>query len=195
MGRVGAPRSGRAPPTLMMISFALARIADAIDRLNGWIGRLAGWAVLAMVVVQFAIVVLRSAFGFGSLWMQESLHYLLAILVLFAAAWTLRSDGHVRVDIFYADATPRTKAKVDLAGALFLLVPFMAAIIWLSWSYASRAWAIGEGSREAGGIPLVFLLKSSIPLFAALMLLQGIAQALRAVLTLMTDDTVGQAPP
>lgn len=162
----------------------LQRIADTIDRLNGWIGRAAAWAVLAMVIVQFTIVALRYALGFGSLWMQESLHYLLAILVLFAAGWTLRSDGHVRVDIFYADAAPRTKAKVDLAGALLLLVPFMAAVLWFSWPYAGRAWSIMEGSREAGGIPLVFLLKSSIPLFAALLLLQGIAQAARAALTL-----------
>jgi TRAP-type mannitol/chloroaromatic compound transport system permease small subunit len=171
----------------------LTRIADAIDRLNGLIGRVAAWAVLAMVLVQFAIVVLRYALGFGSLWMQESLHYLLAILVLFAAGWTLRSDGHVRVDIFYADAAPRTRAKVDLAGALLLLVPFMTAVIWFSWPYAARSWAIAEGSREAGGIPFVFLLKSSIPLFAALLLLQGVAQALRAALTL--NDTSGAAAP
>jgi TRAP-type mannitol/chloroaromatic compound transport system permease small subunit len=166
----------------------LQQIADTVDRLNGWIGRTAAWAVLAMVGVQFAIVMLRYLFGFGSLWMQESLHYLLAILVLFAAGWTLRSNGHVRVDIFYADAAPRTKAKVDLAGALLLLIPFMTAVLWFSWPYASRAWAIGEGSREAGGIPLVFLLKSSIPLFAALLLLQGLAQAARAALTLMPDN-------
>ena len=166
----------------------LARIAEMIDRLNGWIGRAAAWAVLVMVFVQFAIVVLRYLFGFGSLWMQEALHYLLAILVLFAAGWTLRSDGHVRVDIFYADAAPANKAKVDLAGALLLLIPFMAAVIWFSWPYAARAWAIMEGSREAGGIPLVFLLKSSIPAFAALLLLQGIAQAVRAALTLMSGD-------
>lgn len=173
----------------------LQQISTGIDRLNGWIGRAAAWAVLAMVIVQFAIVMLRYAFGFGSLWMQESLHYLLAVLVLFAAGWTLRGDGHVRVDIFYADARPRTKAKVDLAGALLLLVPFMAAVIWFSWPYASRSWAIAEGSREAGGIPLVFLLKSSIPLFAALMLLQGIAQAVRAVLTLMSNGAGRPAAP
>jgi len=165
----------------------LQHLSNTIDRLNRWIGRVAAWAVLAMVVVQFAIVVLRYLFGFGSLWMQEALHYLLAILVLFAAGWTLQSDGHVRVDIFYADATPANKAKVDLAGALLLLIPFMAAVIWFSWPYAARAWAIMEGSREAGGIPLVFLLKSSIPVFAALLLLQGIAQALRAALTLASD--------
>jgi TRAP-type mannitol/chloroaromatic compound transport system permease small subunit len=166
---------------------SLRHLSNIIDRFNSWIGRAAAWAVLAMVIVQFAIVVLRYAFGFGSLWMQESLHYLLAILVLFTAGWTLRSDGHVRVDIFYADETPRAKAKVDLAGALLLLIPFMAAVIWFSWPYASRSWVIMEGSREAGGIPLVFLLKSSIPLFAILLLLQGIAQAGRAALTLVTD--------
>ena len=166
---------------------ALNSITDTIDRLNAALGRAAAWAVLAMVLVQFAIIVLRFAFGLGSLWMQESLHYLLAILVLFAAPWTLLANGHVRVDIFYADATPRTRAKIDLAGALLLLVPFMAAVIWFSWPYAARAWAIMEGSREAGGIPLVFLLKSSIPGFAALMLLQGVAQAFRAALSLTAD--------
>lgn len=169
---------------------ALQRIADAIDRINGLIGRVAAWAVLAMAAVQFSIVMLRYMLGFGSLWMQESLHYMLAVLVLFTAGWTLRSDGHVRVDIFYADASPRTRARTDLAGALLLLIPFMAAVIWFSWPYAVRAWAVHEGSREAGGIPLVFVLKSAIPLFAALLLLQGLAQALRAALTLAAERTV-----
>lgn len=173
----------------------LLQLSNTIDRLNGWIGRAAAWAVLAMVIVQFAVVALRHVFGLGSLWMQESLHYLLAILVLFSAGWTLRSDGHVRVDIFYADASPRTRAKIDLAGALLLLIPFMAAVIWFSWSYASRSWAVTEGSREAGGIPLVFLLKSSIPLFAALLMLQGIAQATRAALMLLSADSSRAVTP
>jgi TRAP-type mannitol/chloroaromatic compound transport system permease small subunit len=168
----------------------LQHIVSLIDRLNAGIGRAASWAVLAMVLVQFAIVMLRYVAGLGSLWMQESLHYMLAILVLFAAPWTLQNNGHVRVDIFYADAAPRTKAKVDLAGALLLLIPFMVAVIWFSWPYASRAWAIMEGSREAGGIPLVFLLKSSIPAFAALLLLQGVAQAFRAALSLTADGAM-----
>jgi TRAP-type mannitol/chloroaromatic compound transport system permease small subunit len=165
----------------------LQHTASLIDHLNAGIGSVAAWAVLVMVLVQFAIVMLRYVFGFGSLWMQESLHYLLAMLVLFAAPWTLQANGHVRVDIFYADASTRTKAKIDLAGSLLLLIPFMAAVIWFSWSYASRSWAIMEGSREAGGIPLVFLLKSSIPAFAMLLLLQGVAQAFRAALTLTAD--------
>lgn len=167
---------------------ALSALADRIDGVCGLIGRVAAWAVLAMVIVQAAIVVLRYLFGFGSLWMQESLVYFHAALVLFAAGWTLSVNGHVRVDIFYADASPSTKARVDLAGSLLLLIPFMVAVIWFSWPYAARAWALREGSREAGGIPLVFLLKSFIPAFAALMVLQGLAQALRAALTLATAN-------
>lgn len=174
---------------------ALPTFADAIDRTNGWIGRIAAWAVLAMVIVQAAIVILRYVFGFGSLWMQESLLYFHASLVLFAAGWTLSANGHVRVDIFYADASPRTKAKIDLIGALLLLIPFMLAVIWLSWPYAARAWALREGSREAGGVPLVFLLKSFIPAFAALMVLQGIVQAIRAGLMLASDKSDSVTAP
>jgi TRAP-type mannitol/chloroaromatic compound transport system permease small subunit len=90
----------------------------------------------------------------------------------------------VRVDIFYADASARTKALIDLVGALVLLLPFMIVLIWLSVPYAARSWSILERSQEASGLPLVFLLKTLIPLFALLMALQGIAQAIRAVAVL-----------
>jgi TRAP-type mannitol/chloroaromatic compound transport system permease small subunit len=101
-------------------------------------------------------------------------------LVLFTAAWTLRNDGHVRVDVFYSDASPRTRAWIDLAGALLLLLPFMAAVLWLSAPYVVRSWTILEGSPEAEGLPLVFLLKTAILVFALQMLLQGLSQAIRA---------------
>jgi TRAP-type mannitol/chloroaromatic compound transport system permease small subunit len=103
---------------------------------------------------------------------------------MLAAAWTLQVGGHVRVDIFYADALARTKALIDLVGALVLLLPFMIVLIWLSVPYAARSWSILERSQEASGLPLVFLLKTLIPLFALLMALQGIAQAIRAVAVL-----------
>jgi TRAP-type mannitol/chloroaromatic compound transport system permease small subunit len=99
---------------------------------------------------------------------------------MLAAAWTLQVGGHVRVDIFYADASARTKALIDLVGALLLLLPFMFVLIWLSVPYAARSWSIFEHSQEASGLPLVFLLKTLILLFALLMALQGIAQAIRA---------------
>ena len=130
--------------------------------------------------LQFALVVARYLFGLGSVWLTETVIYAHAALFMLAAAWTLQVGGHVRVDIFYADASARTKALVDLVGALFLLLPFMLVLICLSAPYAARSWAILEHSQEASGLPLVFVLKTLIPLFALLMALQGIAQAIRA---------------
>jgi TRAP-type mannitol/chloroaromatic compound transport system permease small subunit len=86
----------------------------------------------------------------------------------------------VRVDVFYADAAPRTRALVDLGGSLLLLLPFMLVLLYFSLPYVSRSWAILETSPETSGIPAVFLLKTLIPLFALMMGLQGIAQAIRA---------------
>jgi TRAP-type mannitol/chloroaromatic compound transport system permease small subunit len=86
----------------------------------------------------------------------------------------------VRVDVFYSTASPRTKALVDLCGALFLLLPFAIALLWFSLPYVARSWAILERSPETSGLPLVFLLKTLIPAFALLLALQGIAQAARA---------------
>jgi TRAP-type mannitol/chloroaromatic compound transport system permease small subunit len=103
---------------------------------------------------------------------------------MLAAAWTLRAEGHVRVDIFYADASTRTKALIDLAGAILLLLPFMLVLLWLSVPYAARSWAILERSQEASGLPLVFVLRTLIPAFAVLMALQGMAQAIRAATVL-----------
>jgi TRAP-type mannitol/chloroaromatic compound transport system permease small subunit len=110
--------------------------------------------------------------------------YAHATLFMLAAAWTLRAGGHVRVDVFYAEASPRTKAVIDLVGSVLLLLPFTVVLIWLSVPYVARSWAVLERSQESSGLPLVYLLKTLIPLFAALMALQGVAQAIRALAVL-----------
>ncbi|HZD88626.1 MAG TPA: TRAP transporter small permease subunit [Pseudolabrys sp.] len=164
----------------MRVPAAFTTIADRIDRLNTAIGRAAAWLALGIVLLQFALVVARYAFDAGSIRLTEAVTYGHATLIMLAAAWTLRTGGHVRVDVFYADAAPRTRALIDLVGSLLLLLPFMLLLLWLSLPYAARSWAILEGSQEVGGLPLVFLLKSLVPVFAVLMALQGVAQAVRA---------------
>ena len=106
---------------------------------------------------------------------------------MLAAAWTLRAGGHVRVDVFYAEASPRAQAIVDLAGSVLLLLPFALVLVWLGVPYAARSWAVLERSQEASGLPLVFVLKTLIPAFALLMALQGIAQAIRAAALLRNE--------
>src|SRR3954470_14669045 len=167
---------------MALVSFTT--LGERIDRLNGAVGRAASWCALAIVLIGFAVVLLRYVLGLGSIWLQESILYAHAALFLLAAAWTLREGGHVRVDVFYADASPRAKAWVDLVGTLLLLLPFCLAILWFSLPYVERSWAILERSRESSGLPLVFLLKTLIPVFALLLALQGVAQAIRAALIL-----------
>lgn len=161
--------------------------ASAIDRFTAALGRSAAWLALAIVLVQFSLVVARYVFSAGSVPVTESVVYGQALLVALTAAWTLATGGHVRVDIFYADAPPRRRAMVDLIGTLALLLPFMLTLTWLSAPYALRSWAIMERSQETGGLPLVFVLKSLIPLFALLMALQGVAQAIRAAAVLAEE--------
>jgi TRAP-type mannitol/chloroaromatic compound transport system permease small subunit len=173
----------------------VARIAETIDRMNAAIGRAAAWCALYLVLAEFAVVVLRYAFGVGSIRLQESVLYAHAGLFMLAAAWTLQVDGHVRVDIFYSQARPRTRAVIDLLGAIVFLMPFATVLAVLSVPYAARSWAILEGSPETGGLPLVYVLKALIPLFALLLGLQGIAQAIRAALILAGPRMGPQSSP
>ncbi len=159
----------------------IAAFVRAVDGFSDWLGRAVAWLALGMVLVTFAVVVLRYGFDLGWIALQESVVYMHATLFLLAAAYTLRHDAHVRVDILYQRLGPVGKAWIDLLGTCLLLLPVCVFIAWISWDYVCAAWAVKESSREAGGLPAVFLLKSLIPLFAALLALQGLAQGCRAL--------------
>lgn len=172
----------------------MTRLADAIDRVNRGLGIVVAWFVLAMVLLQFAIVLARYVFGTGSLIAGESVAYMHAFVFLLAAPYTLAVDGHVRVDILYRSAGPRRRAAVDLFGALFLLIPVALFITASSWSYVAASWRILERSREASGIPGVFLLKTAIPVFGILMAAQGLVMILRALSVLSGRAEVRDRP-
>jgi TRAP-type mannitol/chloroaromatic compound transport system permease small subunit len=163
----------------------LLRLARMTDRLNEWLGTKLAWLALAMVLLQFVIVVMRYVFGLGSVKLQESIVYMHATVFMVGAGYTLLHNGHVRCDIFYSAASPRAKAMVDLFGVAVFLWPMCALIAWVAWPYVAAAWAVREGSPEGSlGIPGVFLLKSVILVFAALLALQGLALAIHSALLL-----------
>jgi len=174
----------------------LHRVARVIDALNEGIGVSVAWLALLMVLVEFVVVLMRYVFGVGSVKMQESIVYMHAIVFMAAAGYTLLHNGHVRCDVFYAAAPPRKKALIDLFGVLVFLLPTCALIAWVGWPYVAAAWAVREGSPEGSlGIPGVYLLKSVILVFAALVALQGIAMAARSVLLLAGIDRATPAAP
>ncbi len=163
----------------------LERIARLLDGLNEWIGRTVAWLTLAMVFTTFGIVVARYAFEAGSIAVQESVVWMHGVVFLLGAAYTLKHDGHVRVDILYARLQPRAQAVIDLLGALLLLLPFMGFLLWVSWDYVATSWSLWEGSSETGGLAGLFLLKSTLLVFPLLLILQGLSQAARSLLILL----------
>lgn len=169
---------------------SLTRFVLVVDGISDRIGRLVSWLTLATVLVCFAVVVLRYAFNIGFVWMQEFYVWLHAVVFMGGAAFTLLRRGHVRVDIFYNKMSRRRQAWVDLAGVAIFLLPYLAVIgIW-SWSYVVQSWSVLEASQNSQGMHGLFILKTVILVYVAMLAVQALAMAARCVLELM-----GVAPP
>ncbi len=166
----------------------MEKLSRFIDKLTDRMGQTVSWLTLAMVLVMAMIVVLRYVFQIGSIALQESVIYLNAIIFAFGAAYTLKEQGHVRVDIFYSRLAERNRAWIDLLGTLFFLVPATLFVIWVSWDYVALSWRIKEGSAEASGLPLIYLLKATILILPTLLLVQGIAEILKILSVIRQRD-------
>lgn len=168
----------------------LLRISNRIDAISERTGQLAAWLVPLMVVIIGYDITMRYLFRIGSVALQELEWHLFALVFLLGAAYTLKHDGHVRVDIFYRKWGRRRRAWVDFLGGLLLLMPVCIFIAWSSWAYVLSSWSYLEGSPEAGGLPGVFLLKTFMLIMPVLLILQGLAQILTAWRTLRGDIKV-----
>lgn len=160
-------------------------VVSSLDRISTATGKISAYLCLLMAVVTCLVVVLRYGFNIGSAALQESISYLHAAVFMLGAAFTLQRGAHVRVDIFYRSGSRRYRSWIDSIGAIVFLMPLCVFIGWSSWDYAAESWSIRESSADPGGLPLVFLLKSLIPLMALTLLLQGVAQVLRNLAILM----------
>ena len=168
-------------PQLVQESMSTPGKPGLPEKLVAMTGKAVAWLTLVMVLLTFAIVVLRYGFNLGWIWLQETVTYFHAIVFMLAAAWTLQEDDHVRVDIFYRDRPAAHKAMVNLLGNIIFLIPLCVFMIVIGWDYVSNSWMLMEKSREAGGLPLVFLLKSLLLLLPALLLFQLMPEVMRSV--------------
>ena len=159
----------------------MERLANTLDTINEYVAIAVRWLVLLMVLIQFAIVVGRYVFGVNFIAAQESVLYLHSTLFMLAAGYTLLVDKHVRVDVFYAKASEKTRRRIDIFGHVFFLMPTMLAVLYWSWPSVMNSWKILEGPISVGGIKAVFLMKTLIPAFCVLVLLQSIALLIRLI--------------
>ena len=148
------------------------------------IGRSVSWLTFVMVILMAGIVVVRALFNVNSVGAQELVTYLHATVIMFASAYTLAEQGHVRVDIFYRHCSLKYQAWVDLMGNILFLLPFALVTIFVSWTFVTNAWAMQETSTDAGGLPFVFLLKSLLVVNGVLLALQAIADSLKQLANL-----------
>ena len=160
------------------------RISQSIDHVTDLIGRCVSWLTVVMVATVIAVVITRYFLQIGSIALQESVTYLHAAVFLLGIGYTLKHDGHVRVDIFYRQFSVKCKAAVDLVGTVLFLLPISSLIYYASWDYVMASWATGETSAENNGLPFIYILKTLMLLMPATLLLQGIAEALKNVLRL-----------
>ncbi len=135
---------------------------------------------MALVLVQFSVVLMVYVFATGSIQLQESLQYINALMFMGGAGYTAIKDEHVRVDLFYSKASAKTKARVNFYGTLFLLIPFLILFWHASVPYVLNSWKILEGSVEASGLPFMYILKTTLLLFALTMTLFAASELYRS---------------
>ncbi len=183
---------------LPLIVLAVPRVLDrpalavsaAIDRISGFALGTAMVSGLILVVAQLAVVVLRYAFGLSFTWLSEIVTYAFAAMFMLAAAGALRDGAHVRVDILRPRFGETGRNWIELAGAYLFLFPICVRILTTGEAGLARSWLLLEGSRESDGLPILYLFKTLLPVFAVLLMAQGLSESLKAALRL-----TGALPP
>jgi TRAP-type mannitol/chloroaromatic compound transport system permease small subunit len=177
------------------------RWARYIDRLNARVGRALYWLTLAMVGVGTFNALARyldkyTGLGLSSnLWIELQ-WYLFSLVFLLGAAYTLKSDDHVRVDVMYSRLSRRGQAWINILGTVLFLLPFCGVLLWMSIPFVGNSWAILEGSPDPGGLPR-YPIKTAIPVALVLVMAQGGSLLIRGVATLRgyeISDTAEPAP-
>lgn len=164
---------------------ALAAFVRLVDALNRAIGRAASWLILATVLICAAVALGRYLLGFGRIWLQELYVVCFAVSFLLVSPLAYQRDEHIRIEVLSRRWSPRTRAVVEILGCLVFLVPWLLVIAWSSLPFVRLAWLVREPSAQPGGLPGIYLVKTVIPLFAGLMLLQALAAIGHRVLFLL----------
>jgi TRAP-type mannitol/chloroaromatic compound transport system permease small subunit len=154
---------------------ALGGFVRSVDALNEWVGRAVAWLTLGCVLTAFAVVLLRYVFDLGLPWLQEFYVWQHAAVFMAGAGYTMLHRGHVSVDVLYGHLAERRKAWIDIVGTLVFLFPWLAVVAITSAPFVTSSWSIREPSSTADGMPAVYLLKSLLWVFCALLFVQGLA--------------------
>ncbi len=168
-----------APKPLAGVATAISR---GLDRVSGFAMGFAVSAAFLIIIIQLTAVLLRYVFGLSFSWLTDSVIFSFAMIFMLGAAATLRDDGHVRVDILRPRFGAKTRAAIELIGAMIFIYPIAILILYSASGLIARSWVGLEPFNESDGLPIQYLFKTMVPLFAVLLLGQGLSQAIKAAL-------------
>ncbi|MCG6955803.1 MAG: TRAP transporter small permease subunit [Gemmatimonadetes bacterium] len=177
----------------------LRRASAAIDALNDRIGLGIRWLALIMVLLGAFNAVARYLTRYVGVSLSSNAYldlqwYLFSLIFLLGAAYGLRHDVHVRVDVLYSRLSPKARAWIDLAGSVLFLLPFSVLMLFVSWPAVRSSWAVHEASPDPGGLPR-YPIKTVILLSFVLLALQGFSQIVKQVMILRGEGVDGAGVP
>jgi TRAP-type mannitol/chloroaromatic compound transport system permease small subunit len=138
-------------------------ILKTLGKIIDLIGSLCSLLMVAMILNVFYDVIMRYFFNDVSIAMQELEWHLFAAMFMFGIAYTLKEDGHVRVDVFYDQMSKRIQSYINIFGAIVFALPVTVLILYFSWDYTLEAYQMGEGSADPGGLPHRWIVRAIIP--------------------------------
>ena len=159
---------------------ALLKLSSLIDKLNEKIGLIANWLVLIACVISAGNALMRYSFSLSSNAWLEIQWYMFAVIVMFGAAYTLKRNEHVRVDLLYMTLSRRGQLWIDILGTVVFLFPTCLILAWLSWPFFMQAYNVNEHSSNAGGL-LRWPIKIVLPVGFVLVALQGLSELIKRV--------------
>lgn len=156
----------------------LLLVGRVVDRINAAVAVVAEYLVLLAVLISAGNAVVRYLFSWSSNALLEIQWQMFAGMVLLGAAYTLRMNGHVRVDLLYGNVSHRSRLLIDIFGLLFFFTPAILFMLYLAWPFFLQSWNQGEMSMNAGGL-ILWPVKSLLPLGFTLLLLQGLSELVK----------------
>ena len=158
------------------------------DKIIEWSGRSVSWLTGLLVLIICYDVIMRYLFNSSSVAIYELEWHIFALIFLLGAAYALKHDRHVRVDVFYSRFPKKAKAWVNLIGTIFLLGPFCWVLIIQGSDFVTNSFGLSESSPDPGGLPARYLIKAAIPAGFGLLLIQAISIAFKNVLELLRNE-------
>lgn len=162
------------------------RLLHTIDGISTFAGKAAAWLIMGLMTLVCVEVFKRYIMNMPTAWIFDASNMLYGTLFMLCGAYTLAQNGHVRGDFLYSSMRPRTQAALDLVLYIAFFLPGIAALVYAGWDYAGDSWRIREHSNVTADGPPVYHFKAMIPLSGALLLLQGFAEIMRAIICLRT---------